>query len=88
MQEYRQQNPSKYQQLYSSVLKTINKGNKYNTISDVLKENNATFTPRNNNSNGKVNGVVNGKVNGVINGKVNAKPNFLSSLKRTKTVQV
>ena len=76
MQEYRQQNPSKYQKLYSSVLKTINKGNKYNTISDVLKKNNATFTPRNGNGNGKVNGVVNGKVNG--------KPNFLSSLKRTK----
>ena len=34
--------------------------------------------------NGKVNGVVNGKVNGVVNGKVNGKPNFLSSLKRTK----
>ena len=76
MQEYRQKNPSKYQQLYSSVLKTINKGNKYNTISDVLKQNNATFTPRNGNRNGKV--------NGVVNGKVNVKPNFLSSLKRTK----
>ena len=86
MQEYRQKNPSKYQQLYSSVLKTINKGNKYNTILDVLNKNNATFTPRNGSTNGSTNGETtkvptNGPKNGFKNG---GKPNFLSSLKRTK----
>ena len=86
MQEYQQKNPSKYQKLYNSILKTNNKVNKYNTISDVLKQNNATFTPRN--GNGKFNGVVNGKVNGVVNGKangvVNGKANLLKSIKNSK----
>ena len=86
MQEYQQKNPSKYQKLYNSILKTNNKVNKYNTISDVLKQNNATFTPRN--GNGRVNGVVNGRVNGVVNGKVNGvvngKTNLLKSIKNSK----
>ena len=93
MQEYQKTNPSKYQKLYSSVLKTINKGNKYNTISDVLKQNNATFTPRNGSTNGHTNGHTNGKTtkvptNGTKNGFKNGnKNNFLSSLKRTKNLR-
>ena len=88
MQKYQKQNPSKYQQLYKNILKT----NKYNTISDVLKQNNTTFIPKNGNGNIKVNGNGNGngvKVNGngKVNGKVNGnvKANVLKSIAKSKS---
>lgn len=96
MQKYRQQNPSKYQQLYKSILNGTKKTNKLSGIKATIQDNYTTeFTPKNgNDTNGKTNGHTNGKVtngkstkvptngktNGLKNGSTNGRGRFISSL--------